>query len=353
MRFIHIADVHLGAGPDIGSARKGKREKEIWDSLERVLQVCEEQKTDFLLIAGDLFHRQPLKRELKELNYMFGRLTVTKVIIVAGNHDYVRQDSYYRTFQWEENVYMLLSPDISCVEFPEHSLAVYGLSYHAKEIPQERYKEVFPERRQGYEILLAHGGDERHIPMKKEDLLGLGYDYIALGHIHKPKQICPGKIAYAGALEPIDKNDTGIHGYIAGEITAKGCHIKFIPSAAREYIHLEVPVHEKMTGRALKEEIRRRLEEKGTENIYKIILTGPRDPEGFFELDVLDPYGNIIEIVDKTYPAYDFGKLKEQNQANILGQFIASFEGDAEGSIEYEALCEGVHALMETRRGEL
>lgn len=68
---------------------------------------------------------------------------------------------------------------------------------------------------------------------------------------------------------------------------------------------------------------------------------------------MLDPYGNIIEIVDKTYPAYDFGKLKEQNQANILGQFIASFEGDAEGSIEYEALCEGVHALMETRRGEL
>ena len=136
MRFIHIADVHLGASPDIGSARKGKREKEIWDSLERVLRVCEEQKTDFLFIAGDLFHRQPLKRELRELNYMFSSLTSTKVIIVAGNHDYVRQDSYYRTFQWEENVHMLLSPDIACVEFPEYSLAVYGLSYHEKEIAQ-------------------------------------------------------------------------------------------------------------------------------------------------------------------------------------------------------------------------
>ena len=27
-----------------------------------------------------------------------------------------------------------------------------------------------------------------------------------------------------------------------------------------------------------------------------------------------DAHGNIIEIVDKTYPAYDFGKLKEQNR---------------------------------------
>lgn len=52
-----------------------------------------------------------------------------------------------------------------------------------------------------YEILLAHGGDDSHIPIKKENLLGLGYDYIAMGHIHKPQIICPDKIAYAGALE--------------------------------------------------------------------------------------------------------------------------------------------------------
>lgn len=353
MKFIHIADVHLGASPDIGSARKGKREKEIWSSLENVLHVCEEQRIDFLLIAGDLFHRQPLKRELKELNYMFGRLKATKVVIVAGNHDYLRKDSYYWTFQWESNVHMILSSDISCVEFPEYSLAVYGLSYHTREIREESYAKAFPGRRQGYEILLAHGGDDRHIPVKKEDLLELGYDYIALGHIHRPQQICPGKIAYSGALEPTDKNDTGIHGYIAGEITAKGCQIKFVPAASREYIHLEIPVHREMTGHALKEEICRKLDEKGRENIYKVILTGPRDPENFFDLNELDPYGNIIEIVDSTYPAYDFERLRAQNRENILGQFIASFGDGLEGSIEYQALCEGVQALMETRKGSV
>ena len=58
MRFIHIADIHLGADPYIGSSRKEKREKEIWTSLERVLEVCESKHVEMLLIAGDLFHRQ-------------------------------------------------------------------------------------------------------------------------------------------------------------------------------------------------------------------------------------------------------------------------------------------------------
>lgn len=316
-----------------------------------MLKLCEEQRIELLLIAGDLFHRQPLKRELKELNYMFSRLSVTQVVIIAGNHDYLKPDSYYRTFQWEKNVHMILTPEVSYVEFPEYALAVYGLSYDAKEITEERYREVYPGRRQPYEILLAHGGDDRHIPMKKEDMLGLGYDYIAMGHIHKPQIICPDKIAYAGALEPIDKNDTGAHGYIQGEITTKGCHITFVPAACREYVHMEISVHREMTGHELREHIREEIEHRGTENIYKITLTGARDPEVEFDLSQMDPCGNVIDIVDKTRPAYDFEKLKALNGENILGQFIECFEGSERESIEYQALCAGVQALMETRRG--
>lgn len=160
-----------------------------------------------LLIAGDLFHRQPLRRELKELDYLFSKLTMTEVVIIAGNHDYLKRDSYYRTFQWPKNVHMILDREIQCVEFPAYSLAIYGMSYDTKQITEECYCDAFAQRRQPYEILLAHGGDDSHIPIKKENLLGLGYDYIAMGHIHKPQIICPDKIAYAGALEPIDKNE--------------------------------------------------------------------------------------------------------------------------------------------------
>ena len=77
MRFIHIADVHLGARPDAGPLYSEGRARELWETFEHVLGVCEEERTDLLLIAGDLFHRQPLVRELKEADYLFSELTHT------------------------------------------------------------------------------------------------------------------------------------------------------------------------------------------------------------------------------------------------------------------------------------
>ena len=46
-----------------------------------------------------------------------------------------------------------------------------------------------------------------------------------------------------------------------------------------------------------------------------------------------------------------FEKLKNENKGNILGQYIESLSGYPADSLEYQALCEGVQALMETRRG--
>ncbi len=37
-----------------------------------------------VLIAGDLFHRQPLIRELREINYIFEQVPEIQVVIVAG-----------------------------------------------------------------------------------------------------------------------------------------------------------------------------------------------------------------------------------------------------------------------------
>ena len=70
-------------------------------------------------------------------------------------------------------------------------------------------------------FLLVHGGDENNLPIQKSLLEKSGFDYIAMGHIHKPQQVIPGLAAYAGALEPTDKNDTGKHGFIRGEIFRK------------------------------------------------------------------------------------------------------------------------------------
>lgn len=302
------------------------------------------------MIAGDFFHRQPLLRELKEVNYLFSKLTTTQVVIIIGNHDYLKKGSYYHSFTWAKNVHLLLDDKMSYVELANIKTAVYGSSYHSREITEKPYEKQYAKRLQKYEILMIHGGDEKHTPLKKEELLELGYDYIALGHIHKYMEILPGKIAYCGALEPTDINDVGLHGYIRGELSNKGCSTHFVHAASRENIHTDIEVSKEMTGYELREKVRQTLEEQGTHNIFKLRLTGYKDPEVYYDLEALDVYGNITEIEDCTKPAYDMKKIYQQNQDNILGGLIEEYGDASEESIEYMALCEGVRALMETRK---
>ncbi len=125
--------MHLGASPDAGKKYSEKRKNEIWDSFRKVIEVCRREETDLLLIAGDLFHRQPLLRELKEVDAMFGSIPHTQVVLVAGNHDYIKKQSYYRNYTWNQNVYMILSDEVSCIQLPTMNLAVYGCSYYEKE----------------------------------------------------------------------------------------------------------------------------------------------------------------------------------------------------------------------------
>ncbi len=348
MKFIHVGDVHLGSDMDWTSFN---RKQEVWDTFESVVKICEEKQVDLLLLSGDLFHRQPLVGELKEVNQMFAGLTHTKVVLIAGNHDYVKANSYYRTFEWNENVYPLLDSQMDDVEFPELKTAVYGFSYHQKEITDKLYDTAFAPRRQKYEILLAHGGDEKHIPVKKESLSGLGYDYIALGHIHKAQVILENKAIYAGILEPTDKNDVGKHGYVYGEITEQGVRTEFVPCAMREIIHATVQVGEKTTGTELKERLRAYIQENGVQHMYKFVLEGKRDSDIRFDLESLRASGNIFEFIDETQPAYDFEKLAQMNQGNLLGKYIESLSDYGKDSMEYQALHLGVQALMEAKRG--
>lgn len=351
MRFVHIADIHLGVRPDAGRAYSANRENEIWDSFRKVIRMCEEEQTELLLIAGDLFHRQPLLRELKEANYLFESLSRTQVVLIAGNHDYIKKDSYYRTFIWSKNVHMILSSGISHIELKDLNTAVYGLSYYEKEMREPLYEQIRIQDGCRYHILLAHGGEEKHLPFRKAVVDGIGFDYVALGHIHKHQELIPDRMVQAGSLEPTDKNDTGRHGVVKGRLDESGCKVRFVPTALRECIHMELEVEEDMTGFGLRGLLEQEIRKRGVQNIYKITLKGFKDPEVQFDLRGMDPFGNILEIVDDTRPAFDFLKLLAANRNNLMGRYIQEF-GEAEpDSVEYEALCEGVQALLETRRG--
>ena len=48
---------------------------------------------------------------------------------MAGNHDYIKADSFYRDFQWEKNVTFFKNEQLTCVKDEKLDVYVYGLSY--------------------------------------------------------------------------------------------------------------------------------------------------------------------------------------------------------------------------------
>lgn len=348
MKIIHVADVHWGAEPDLGFAWSKERKAEIPLTFRKVITICRDEKTDLLLIAGDLFHRPPLLRELREVNYLFKAIPDTTVVLMAGNHDYLKKGGYSEAFSWNENVIGLWGKSCERVEIPELDLAVYGCSYHEREIREPLYDEVYPEGDCRYHILLAHGGDSAHSPINKEKLLAAGFDYVALGHIHKPQILAENKMAYAGALEPIDCNDFGQHGYMQVEITGNRVSAAFVPLPVFEYKILEMQVDEETTQFALEEQVGQRIRQMGEKAIYHLHLVGTRERKMEFNLLRLLKLGRIIRVKDSTKPYYDLEELEQKYEGSLIGEFIGRLK-DLDG-VEKKALYYGLEALLETKR---
>lgn len=353
MQFIHIADVHIGATPDALYPWGAMREKEIFQTFEKIILDCNEKEIDLLLIAGDLFHRQPLIRELKEVNYIFQKLNKTKVVLIAGNHDYIGVRSHYTDFSWNSNVYMLDNEEFDSIYFEDINTEVYGFSYHTRDILEDRLCNIAPGVEERINILLAHGGDERNMPFDKKRLSEAGFDYIALGHIHKPERITE-RMAYAGSPEPLDKTELGEHGYIIGEIIKKDFEVEidsftaaFISIASRQYKKLVIKINPGMTNGYVKEEIIKLIHEQGEKHIYRVLLTGFRDPDITFNAGEIVTVGNIVEIVDETMPDYDFDKLQIENANNIIGLYIDQIRNVTQDEdLKEKTLYFGIEALL-------
>ena len=348
IRFIHLADVHLGAVPDRGCPWSHEREEEIWETFRRVIASVRRDPVDLLFIAGDLFHRQPLLKELKEVNYLFSTIPETRVFLMAGNHDYIKRNSFYRGFAWEPNVTFFDSEKMSCAYIEELQTFVYGMSYEHQEIKEPLYDSWMPEQEPGFHVLLAHGGDEKHIPMDAKKILSSGFTYLALGHIHKPQAMVRGKALYPGALEPIDRNDTGDHGYIEGSYDNGRMRLKFVPFASRSYQNLLLTLDETSTQYSLEEMLKGEILKRGGKNIYRLILRGRRAPEFILLTERLKKLGNIVEVLDESRPAYNLEELYRKYTGTLIGNYIGYFMGRELTVVEEKALYHGLQALLET-----
>lgn len=333
MKLIHIADVHWGAEPERDKPWGKDRAKEIKETFRRVLQRAKKQETDLLLISGDFFERQPSLTEIREVDYLLKQLNHTKTVWIAGNHDYLRKGTGLEAYEWESDTFFLKGPELEKVSFPELNAAVYGFSYWQDQIKEPLYDSLQPRGEEEISILLAHGGDEKHIPIHRETLKWSGFDYIALGHIHKPEMIFEDLMAYAGSLEPLDHTETGNHGFMEGEISEERQIITFHPFAKREYVQTEVYVTEEMSGEEILDRMDTEISYRGSENIHEIILQGTMNPQIELDKQRIQQKYRISGIIDQTKSIWERRGFSQED--NLLMRQVAKLLEDDPKALAY------------------
>ena len=350
MKFIHIADVHLGVKPDRGRHWSNDRAQEIQDSFLEIVTMCQEDDIDMLLIAGDLFHTPPTEKQLKELDYQLRRMDKTKTVIIAGNHDYIEENSPWETYEFQSDVVVFPRDKAAKVYFEDLNVCVTGYSYGRQEYTNRILEKLKPGKEGAYNIMLGHGGDKTHMPFSKEKLARLGFDYVALGHIHKPAHILKNRMAFSGSLEPIDYTETGRRGYIYGEVNGAGVtRIKWVPCNKRSYVNMALELENDYTNGEICDIVEEKIKEVGVQNIYRILLKGRVDSNLQINLSSLTRRYNINEVIDKTQSDYDIGELLEGNENNLLGRFIKALSDESEvedEEIRNKALRYGIEALL-------
>lgn len=362
IRCIHTGDLHIGMEFKNASFDKEyaqKRRMEIWETFNKIIDRAKATEADILLIAGDLFEEDYCSLgDIKRINLRFKDIKNTKVVISAGNHDILGKRSLYKLIEWSENVYIFDTGKINKIEFSDLNTVVWGLSWDKKEIRENLLKDFSIDNRELINILLIHGDvlnkNSEYLPLDKEALIKSGFDYIALGHIHKP-QIIDNMIFYCGSPEPLDFGETGEHGIIEGFISKENVDMKFIPFSKRSFIIKILEIKETM---GLTEIINKIIDvddkESRKKNMYRVILKGVRDRH--INIDLYEIKENLkdeffyLEMIDKTNPDYDIDRIYKENKDNIIGYFIESMKKEGlEKPIVKEALYIGLEALLDEK----
>lgn len=211
MRFIHLADAHLADNSafsdDLGSFIR----KNTWQSFENIF--ADNKDVDFALIAGDLFERSYFSsKDFARLFAIFEDFS-KDIYYVTGNHDYF--DSYNKIFlgQKPNNLHIFTSESLSM--FENERVRIYGLSYNDRIYARDFPYDISLDR-DYFNILLAHAdisdSPTNYLNLDRDRLRQIGFDYVALGHIHKARSYK--NIHYPSSIEPRSFADTGDFGYI-------------------------------------------------------------------------------------------------------------------------------------------
>lgn len=231
MRFLHVGDLHLGKRLNEFNLLEDQR-----FLLEQLLNLAEENGADALLLAGDLYDKAvPSAEAVELLDWFLSRARAEGLLcfLISGNHDSAERVGFAASLLGRAGVY--ISPPYSGTLEPVTlrdaygELDVYLMPFLRPAAVRPYFPEVevgsfedgvrkalsglplHPERRNvlvSHQFVTASGREPERSESETVYVGGLdrvdvsvydGFDYVALGHIHRPQQIGRETVRYSGS----------------------------------------------------------------------------------------------------------------------------------------------------------
>jgi exonuclease SbcD len=355
MKFFHLSDLHLGKRVNEFSMLEDQR-----DILIKIVSLAKEHKPDAVFIAGDVYDKSMPMVEAVQLLDRFlvwlNELGIT-VFIVSGNHDSAERVAFGAELLKNSNVHIVQSysgkmnpipltdgfGDINVWMLPYLKPSNVRRYFTDKDI--NSYSEAVaaalsnaPIDLKERNVLIAHQFVTGAVTSESEEIMVGGsenvngalfdaFDYVALGHIHRPQNIGRPTLRYSGT--PLmysfsEANDT--KSITVVEMGKKGdVDISELPlTPARAMREIRGTYNEIMT--------RDNYRNTNTEDYLRIVLTDEQDePEAMAKLR--NVYPNIMRVEydnKRTRAASSIETVVSTDKkasAELLGEFFEMQNG--------------------------
>ena len=223
-RFVHAADVHLDS-PLRSLALRDEALAELIGTATRrafirIVDLCLDEKVDALLLSGDLYDSdQKSMKTARLVAEQVGRLHAAgiRVFVIRGNHDAMSKIIQELTLPDSVKLFSGRAEAIM-LDRTEGGLtiAVHGVSFAEPQAPESLLPKFRPPVEDAINIGLLHtslGGAPGHdvyAPCSEGDLHAAGFDYWALGHVHKRAVATGGStVVMPGMPQGRDINESG------------------------------------------------------------------------------------------------------------------------------------------------
>lgn len=267
MRLFHLSDLHIG----LKLLNRDMREDQEY-ILDQITKFAAEKRPDVIMIAGDIYDRAVPSAEAVEVFDHFveslrGILPEASIMMISGNHDSASRVDCFRSVLAREELYMIGQPPRREGEFMEKIVRqdAYGkvnfyllpfvrpsmvreivgtredgslFSYHEtvkklieREKIDERERNVFVSHQfyvpEGAKAEDVERMDTEICTVGNIDAVGAellaGFDYAALGHIHKSMKAGSERIRYCGTPIAVSVSEAGQEkGILMVDLAEKG-----------------------------------------------------------------------------------------------------------------------------------